>query len=111
MTDIPEGLSWRWNGMRWSRFTWMQVPEPFPVAGEKRDEPLRECVRSALERYFAQMDGHHVDGVYQMVLSEVEPPLLQSTLEYCRGNQTRAAQILGMSRSTLRKKLGQYDIG
>ena len=89
------------------------APGQFTVEGEKRDEPLRECVRSALERYFAQMDGHHhqVNGVYQMVLREVEPPLLQSALEYCGGNQTRAAQILGMSRSTLRKKLGQYDMG
>lgn len=82
----------------------------FTVAGEKKDEPLRECVRNALKRYFEQLDGHQVNGVYEMVLSEVEPPVLQTALEYCGGNQTRAAQMLGMSRSTLRKKLAQYDI-
>jgi len=83
---------------------------PFSVAHEQRDEPLRECVHIALARYFEQMDGHSVAGIYQMVLSEVEPPMLQTVLEYCGGNQTRAADMLGMSRSTLRKKLAQYGL-
>jgi Fis family transcriptional regulator len=82
----------------------------FTVAREQKNEPLRECVRGALKRYFEQMDGHHINGVYQMVLSEVEPPILQTVLDSCGGNQTRAAQMLGMSRSTLRKKLAQYGL-
>jgi len=83
---------------------------PFSVAREHKDEPLRECVRSALNRYLEQMDGHGVQGIYRMVLSEVEPPMLQTVLDHCGGNQTRAAQMLGMSRSTLRKKLAEYGI-
>jgi Fis family transcriptional regulator len=80
------------------------------VAQEQRDEPLRECVHLALARYFEQMDGHQVTGIYQMVLSEVEPPTLRTVLDHCGGNQTRAADMLGMSRSTLRKKLAQYGL-
>jgi Fis family transcriptional regulator len=85
-----------------------QLQNRFSVNREQRDEPLRECVRIALKRYFEQMDGHSVPAIYRMVLSEVEPPMLETVLSYCGGNQTRAAEMLGMSRSTLRKKLAQY---
>ena len=80
------------------------------MAREYKDEPLRECVRHALTRYLEQLDGHAGNDLYRMVLSEVEPPMLQTVLEHCGGNQTRAAQMLGMSRSTLRKKLGEYGL-
>lgn len=46
-----------------------------------------------------------------MVMSEVEKPLLESVMHFTRGNQTRAAEVLGINRSTLRKKLEQYGIG
>ena len=45
-----------------------------------------------------------------MVLAEVEPPLLETVMEYTKGNQTRAAEVLGISRSTLRKKLALYGL-
>ena len=73
-------------------------------------EPLRECVKEALEHYFDQMSDHDVSGLYQMVMSETEQPLLETVMTQTRGNQSRAAQILGISRSTLRKKLAQYDL-
>ena len=92
------------------KVTIFQSRNSFSVAREQRDEPLRECVHIALARYFKQMGGHRVTGIYQMVLSEVEPPMLQTVLEHCGGNQTRAADMLGMSRSTLRKKLAQYGL-
>ncbi len=82
----------------------------FSVTQEQQNEPLRECVRIALDRYLEQMDGHNVHGIYRMVLDEVEPPMLEAVLRHCAGNQSRAAQMLGMSRSTLRKKLADYAL-
>ncbi len=82
----------------------------FSVDQGQHSQPLRECVRIALDRYFAQMDGHSMHGIYRMVLDEVEPPILEAVLRHCGGNQSRAAEMLGMSRSTLRKKLAEYAL-
>ena len=82
----------------------------FAVATEKRNEPLRECVRSALESYFKQLNGHAVSNLHQLVLTEVEQPLFETVMRYTDGNQTRAAALLGISRSTLRKKLSRYGL-
>ena len=82
----------------------------FAVAQPKRSEPLADCVRDALNGYFDQLNGHATQNLYQMVLSEVEAPLLETVMRQARGNQTRAAQMLGISRSTLRKKLALYNL-
>ena len=82
----------------------------FTVAQSHTSEPLRECVRDALESYFRQLGGHEGNDLYQMVISEVEDPLLRTVMQHTAGNQTKAARILGISRSTLRKKLAQYQI-
>lgn len=79
-------------------------------AHERGRKPLRALVQQALENYLHDMDGHAPADLYQMVLNEVEPPLLQTVLHYTRGNQSKAAQLLGLNRSTLRKKLGQYGL-
>lgn len=76
---------------------------------ENRDT-LRNCVRRSLSDYFAHLEGENVNNLYQMVLAEMEIPLLEKVLEYTRGNQTRAAEILGLNRGTLRKKLKQYGL-
>ena len=55
------------------------------------------------------MDGHAADNLYRLVMNEVEAPLIQEVLRHCRGNQTRAAAMLGITRATLRKKLA--DLG
>lgn len=80
------------------------------VSQQSAREPLRDCVREALEHYFSQMSDHDITGLYQMVISETEQPLLESVMTQTRGNQSKAAQMLGISRSTLRKKLAQYDL-
>lgn len=71
---------------------------------------LKDCVRQALTEYFQQVDGEEVSNLYEMVLSEVEAPLLEVVLEISRSNQSRAAQILGLNRGTLRKKLKQHNL-
>ncbi|HUL10955.1 MAG TPA: helix-turn-helix domain-containing protein [Methylococcaceae bacterium] len=71
---------------------------------------LSEHVRLVVGDYFSRLDGHPVNELYAMVLSEVERPLIQTVLEHCGHNQSKAAQILGLSRSTLRKKMSQYGL-
>lgn len=75
-----------------------------------RPAPLHDCVRAALGHYLADLDGETPSGLYQMVLAEVERPLLETVMAHVRGNQCQAASYLGISRSTLRKKLKLYDL-
>ena len=71
---------------------------------------LRDSVHLALNNYFRQLDGQPVTDVYQMVLSEIEAPLFESVMAYTKDNQTKASQVLGLNRGTLRKKLKQYGL-
>ncbi len=71
---------------------------------------LRDHVAQAMSNYFSQLGNEPVTDVYQMVLSEIEAPLLEAVMEYTRDNQTRAAILLGLNRGTLRKKLKQYGL-
>jgi Fis family transcriptional regulator len=71
---------------------------------------LREHVEVTVEGYFAQLDGQIVTDVYDMVLQEVEAPLLEAVLRYTRNNQTLASTVLGLNRGTLRKKLKRYGL-
>ena len=68
------------------------------------------CIARALDAYFQDMDGEVPTGVYDMVLACVERPLIEKMLHYAQGNQTRAAEFLGINRNTLRKKMAQYHI-
>ncbi|MBI4356991.1 MAG: DNA-binding transcriptional regulator Fis [Gammaproteobacteria bacterium] len=72
--------------------------------------PLRESVSRAMKNYFHHLDGQDTQGVYQMVLSEVEAPLLESVMAYTGKNQSKAAILLGINRGTLRTKLKQYGL-
>jgi len=86
-----------------------RLPEP-ELHGERRKAPLRSCVQAALKRYFADLNGQRPVALYQLVISEVEQPMLEAVLDYTRGNQSQAADMLGINRNTLRKKLRQYGI-
>ncbi|AHK79066.1 Fis family transcriptional regulator [Ectothiorhodospira haloalkaliphila] len=81
------------------------------VESTQESETLAVAVEQALTEYFAKLDGHEPDNLYRMVIEEVERPLLECVLRHCDGNQSRAAQYLGLNRGTLRKKLRQYELG
>lgn len=80
------------------------------VIHRNKSEPLRHCVKDAMQRYFSHLDGHGATNLYRLVMNEVEAPLLESVMLHTGGNQTQAASLLGISRSTLRKKLSQHGL-
>ena len=71
---------------------------------------LGDCVKRALNRYFRDLDGQAPHAVYDMVLRIVERPMLEVVMRQTNGNQTAAADILGINRNTLRRKLTEYDL-
>ena len=77
---------------------------------QSRNRLLRNFTEDALHSYFKNLNGHKPADIYKLVMGEVEPPLFQSVMEYTEGNQTLAAEILGINRATLRKKLKQYRL-
>lgn len=94
--------------------TQTSIPEtdksPLALAPESGAASIRESVTKAMQSYLAHLDGQDATDVYDMVLAEVEEPLLQAIMRYTRKNQTRAATMLGLNRGTLRKKLKQYNM-
>lgn len=72
--------------------------------------PLSETVKQSVTNYLEQLDGHDAVNLYQMVMAEVEKPLLEAALEHFGHNQSKAAKALGLSRSTLRKKMDLYGM-
>jgi Fis family transcriptional regulator len=75
-----------------------------------QQQDISACIRAAMQQYFADLDGEPPAGIYAMVLAAVEKPLLQMVLEQAQGNQTRAAEMLGINRNTLRKKLKEHAL-
>ena len=74
------------------------------------ETPLKRCVSDELERYFEALDGEKPCDLHKMVIGETEQALLQFVLDRTAGNQSRAAQLLGVNRGTLRKKLKYYGL-
>ena len=75
-----------------------------------RQNDLADSVRRALERYFRDMDGERPSDIYDMVLKNVEKPMIETVLGKAEGNLTLAAAMLGIDRNTLRKKMQQLRI-
>ena len=75
-----------------------------------RTNELTDCVRRSLERYFKDMDGEKPTSIYDMVLKNIEKPMIETVLVKAAGNQSLAAEMLGINRNTLRKKMQQLRI-
>ena len=76
----------------------------------ERENELSLTVRKMMKQYFKDLDGEKPSGIYNMVVNCVEKPLLEVVMTHAQGNQTRAAELLGINRNTLRKKLQEHGI-
>ena len=90
-----------------------QPPEA-PDTGDQqpgsRQPTLRECVASSLGDYLNRVDHDNISDLYELVLSAVEAPLLETVMQHTRSNQSKASAMLGLNRGTLRKKLKKYGM-
>jgi Fis family transcriptional regulator len=75
-----------------------------------RSNELADCVKRSLERYFKDMDGEKPTSIYEMVLKNIEKPMIETVLGKAAGNLSLASQMLGVTRNTLRKKMQQLRI-
>ena len=83
---------------------------PF-TGGNGSTRCLSDSVREAMEQYFTDLDGHEPNELYDLFLTQVEKPLFEKVMAHTGGNVSRAAQVLGMNRGTLRKRLKKYNLG
>ncbi len=73
-------------------------------------EHIQDVVKKSLEKYFRDLGEQEPSDMYEMVISSVEKPLLEAVMSRAEGNQSHAAEMLGINRNTLRKKLQQHDL-
>lgn len=80
------------------------------MSNKQEESKLSKQVRKHLKRYFKELDGEQTRDLYNIVLEQVEKPMLETVMKQVNNNQTRASDLLGLNRGTLRKKLKQYDM-
>lgn len=85
-----------------------EVPESVSQPG--RAPCLRDVVARSVSQYLADMGSTPPDDLYQRIVEEVERPLFRTVLDHTDGNQSKAARILGLTRSTLRSRIRKYDL-
>lgn len=71
---------------------------------------LRDVAARVVRRYLHDLNGSDCNDLFNLMLRQVEQPVLEEALRHCGGNLTRTAELLGMNRATLRKKLGEHGI-
>jgi len=79
-------------------------------SADQAGESLEQCVFRSLDQYFSDLAGAKPHALHEMVLGAIEKPLLQFALQRCEGNQSAAADLLGINRNTLRRKLQDYGL-
>ena len=75
-----------------------------------RPNEIANSVQRTLDQYFRDLDGEKPGAIYEMVIRNVERPMLEFVLARANGNQTAAAEMLGINRNTLRRKLAEYEL-
>ena len=71
---------------------------------------IEEVVRASLDSYFKDLKGVEPDNLYELMMGTVEKPMLDMVMRHAEGNQSRAAEWLGLNRNTLRKKLLEHKL-
>jgi Fis family transcriptional regulator, factor for inversion stimulation protein len=71
---------------------------------------IEECIRDSLAQYFKDLRGAEPHSVHQMIIDAVEKPMLETVMRQADGNQSRAAEWLGINRNTLRRKLLDHKL-
>ena len=77
---------------------------------DQSDKSLSHSVEGAVKEYLAAMDDQQITDLYELVLAEVEAPLLECVLQFTGNNQSQTATIPGLNRGTLRTKLRKYHL-
>ncbi|VAW65131.1 DNA-binding protein Fis [hydrothermal vent metagenome] len=80
------------------------------IRNEAQSTGLNNAIRTSLSQFLDDLDGENPGNIYDMVLQQVEAPLLELILQHVDGNQSKAADYLGINRGTLRKKLKAYQL-
>ena len=75
-----------------------------------KTDPLSECITHSMQQYFSDLKGESPQNLYNFFIGEVEKPFLQVVMAQVEGNQTRASEMLGINRNTLRKKLKNHGL-
>jgi Fis family transcriptional regulator len=94
----------------WTKVANKRINNVSTLRASNSKKPLRKHTEDAIQQYFASLNGDRPAELYDLVIGEVERPLFEAVMTYTHGNQSQAADILGINRGTLRKKLKTYSL-
>ena len=96
--------------MRPPQTSWPREAIYFPQIFSMSKDNIQDVVKKSLEKYFRDLGEQEPSNVYEMVIFTVEKPILEAVMDRAEGNQSHAADMLGINRNTLRKKLQQHGL-